>query len=112
MPALPRKSGAFGGSSLPLPVTTKLVSSGSSIVDAHGAQRVGHVARVVALQRAGQAAGALGEAASSSARLVIDFEPGGTARPTSGCLAGMMVSFLSLLMTLVSSVHCAAAVRP
>ena len=74
-----------------MPVTTKLVSSGSSTVTPM-ARRAAAISLVSSLFSAPvRRLVPLASAASSSARLVIDFEPGGITRPVSGRPGALIV---------------------
>mmetsp|Transcript_50623 Transcript_50623/g.151357 ORF Transcript_50623/g.151357 Transcript_50623/m.151357 type:complete len:212 (-) Transcript_50623:12-647(-) len=84
VPALPRKSGAAGVDRVPVPVTRKLVASGSSTVTPM-ARKASAIRAVSSLFSAPvRCERPLDKAASSSTRLVTDFEPGGATLPRSG----------------------------
>jgi hypothetical protein len=92
VPALPRNSGAAGTPSLPLAVTTKLVASGSAtptpIAVSASAMRAVSSLFSAPVRRLVPFA----SAASSRARLVIDFEPGRASRPLSGWEIGVSLT--------------------
>ena len=91
MPALPRKSGASGASKVPVLVTTKLVASGSSTTTPiwRSAAAISTVSLLLSAPDSWLVP--LAKAASSSARLVMDLEPGGDTRPISLWVGGVII---------------------
>jgi hypothetical protein len=91
VPALPRKSGFCGAARRPVPVTTKLVASGSSTVTpmSRRAAAISTVSLLFSAPVSRLVPDA--RAATKRARLVMDFEPGGLTRPVSGRPGGTMV---------------------
>ena len=83
VPALPRNRGASGASSLPVLVTTKLVASGSSTTTPIWRRAAAISTVSLLLSAPDKWLVPWAKAASSKARLVMDFEPGGDTRPVS-----------------------------
>ncbi|MNP12701.1 hypothetical protein D3C76_1049480 [compost metagenome] len=92
VPALPRNSAWPGTCSLPWPVTTNVVSSGSSMVTPINRSAL-DMCRVSSLFSAPvRRLVPVASAASSKARLVMDLEPGGVTFPRKASACAITVT--------------------